>query len=406
VARTAGGERPLTQTTPTRPPRGDPAPGWSHCLASGAPGIALLHIEYARASSGKWYTAHQWAAAMTRSPVPAHPGACSLYFGAPAVAFTLHAAGQPAYTKALNTLDSHIATLTRRRLGQAHQRIGSGRLPALHEFDLISGLTGIGAYLLYRHGGADLLGEVLSYLVRLTQPLTIHGEALPGWWCGTGPSGHPSPRWPGGHANLGVAHGISGPLALLSTAMRRGVTVTGQAEAIGRICAWLDQWHAGEGKRAWWPEMISLPESRSHVARQAGPGRPSWCYGTPGLARAQQLAGLALADAKRRRLAEQALAGCLADHEQLSQLGDTSLCHGWAGLVQTTWRAASDAGPDTELTARLPDLRAKLGEHLQRHSPDQAGFLEGMAGVLLAQHATVAGDAPATRWDACLLLGG
>src|SRR5580704_4904569 len=34
-------------------------------------------------------------------------------------------------------------------------------------------------------------------------------------------------------------------LALLSTAMRRGVTVTGQATAIGRICAWLDQWRSG-----------------------------------------------------------------------------------------------------------------------------------------------------------------
>jgi hypothetical protein len=35
---------------------------------------------------------------------------------------------------------------------------------------------------------------------------------------------------------------IAGPLALLALAMRRGITVPGQDEAIDRICAWLDAW--------------------------------------------------------------------------------------------------------------------------------------------------------------------
>src|SRR5206468_664968 len=152
-----------------------------------------------------------------------------------------------------------------------------------------------------------------------------------------------SPRWPGGHGNLGMAHGIAGPLALLSTTMRRGITVTGQVDAIGRTCAWLDQSRTGTGPRAWWPETISAPVRHAGTVRQGGPGRPSWCYGTPGLARAQQLAALALADPRRQRLAEQALAGCVADERQLAQLGDASLCHGWAGLLQATWRVAAEA---------------------------------------------------------------
>ena len=78
---------------------------------------------------------------MTRTPVTAHPDACGLYQGAPAVAFTLHAAGQPAYGTALGTLDGHIATLTRHRLERAHERIDRGQLPALREFDLINGST-------------------------------------------------------------------------------------------------------------------------------------------------------------------------------------------------------------------------------------------------------------------------
>lgn len=326
------------------PPSDDPVPGWGQSLSAGAAGIALLHAEYAHAGLGRWDTVHQWAAAMTRSPVAAHPDACGLFRGAPAVAFTIHAANHPAYAKALARLDGHIATLTRHRLETAHRRIDAGQLPELCEFDLISGLTGIGAYLLHRHGGGDLLDGVLSYLVRLTKPLVIDGEELPGWWTDNGPNGKPSPSWPGGHGNLGLAHGISGPLALLSMTMRRGVTVAGQAAAIQRICAWMDHWHSDPTTQPWWPGMVSRTEYRTHTLRQTGPPRPSWCYGTPGIARAQQLAGLALNDPQRQELAERTLAKCGTDEQQLSQLSDASLCHGWAGLLQVTWRTATEAG--------------------------------------------------------------
>jgi class I lanthipeptide synthase len=402
----------VTETVCAPPPH-DPAPGWGESLYTGAAGIALLHIEYARTGAGGWDVAHRWVAAMTRSPVNAHPDACGLHRGAPAVSFTLHSAGQPGYASALTTLDGHITAVTRHRLQRAHERIEAGQLPALREFDLVRGLTGIGVYLLHRHGGGDVLPDVLSYLVRLTEPLTgDEGEVVPGWWSANAPDDRPSPRWPGGHGNLGLghgnlglAHGIAGPLALLSTAMRRGITVTGQAEAIGRICAWLDRWRIGTGSQAWWPETISAAEQRAGTTRQAGPGRPSWCYGTPGLVRAQQLAALALADRRRKQRAEHALAGCVADEQQLARLGDASLCHGWAGLVQTTWRVASDAD-DPELFA-VPRLLRRLQQRLHHHGPPpDDGLLEGVAGVQLVRHTLAAGVPPASGWDACLLLDG
>jgi hypothetical protein len=305
------------------------------------------------------------------------------------------------------TLDGHIDTLARLRLEHAHERIDRGELPRLKEFDLISGLTGIGVYLLHRHGGGELLRNVLAYLVRLTEPLRVEGEALPGWWCADGPGKQGTRQWPGGHGNLGMAHGIAGPLALLSVAMRRGVIVPGQVDAIGQICSWLDQWRSGSGVQVWWPGTISLSEWRVRAVRQPGPQRPSWCYGTPGLARAQQLAALALGDAGRREQAERALVGCVADERQLSQLVDASLCHGWAGVLQTTWRAAADAGGDSELVAHISDLRTRLEQHLHRHGPPaHDGLLEGAAGVRLVQHTTGANRPSVTRWDACLLVDG
>jgi hypothetical protein len=223
------------------PPRHDLPPGWGQSLSTGAAGIALLHIAYARASLAGWDTAHQWATAMTRSPVAAHPDAC-LFKGAPAVAFVLRAADQSAYTAALRALDGHIVTLTQHRLDRAHERIERGQLAKLGEFDLINGLTGIGVYLLQAND-TELLRDVLSYLVRLAvEPVIVDDERLPGWWTGNGPADEPSSDWPGGHANLSLAHGIGGPLALLASAMTHGITVAGHTEAINQICLWLDRW--------------------------------------------------------------------------------------------------------------------------------------------------------------------
>ncbi|MBC6450910.1 lanthionine synthetase C family protein [Actinokineospora xionganensis] len=377
-------------------------------LGDGAAGMALLPFERARTDDpAAVAVAHQWAKRMTTGTVAAHPDLASLFRGAPAVAFALHTSGQPAYARALDSLDEHIVTLTRYRLQAAHDRIDEGRLPAVREFDLISGLTGIGAYLLHRDRHSQLLREVLAYLVRLTEPVQVDGDTLPGWWSAAPPADRPAEDWPGGHGNLGLAHGAAGPLALLATAMRHGTTVPGQEAAMATIGQWFDRCRVGAGRAAWWPGRITLAEQRTGVITQDGPQRPSWCYGTPGQARAQQLAALALGDLQRRQQAEDAFAGCVTDDRQLVLLRDNSLCHGFAGLVLAAWRAAADAAPGNELAVVVPRLRTRLEQRLHiEGSPDSGGLLEGEAGTRLAGH-TVDTDQPeATQWDLCLLLSG
>jgi hypothetical protein len=205
----------MTCTPPyTPPPEHDLEPGWGQSLANGAAGLALLHVGYAHTGIGDWVTAHHWVTAMTRSPITADPHA-SLYRGVPAVAYVLRTAGLPGYGGALRDLDEHVMAITRTRLERAHERIDHGVLAELREFDLINGLTGLGVCLLQAvhvdpcHPGGSLLREVLAYLVRLTSQITVDGVLLPGWWTATGPSGRPDSQWPGGHANLGMAHGIA-----------------------------------------------------------------------------------------------------------------------------------------------------------------------------------------------------
>lgn len=237
---------------------------------------------------------------------------------------------------------------------------------------------------------------MLAYLVQLTEPI----EGLPGWWTlSSAQRGAAAP--PGGHGNNGMAHGIAGPLTLLALTTRAGLTVPGQLEAIGRICAWLDDWQQEHDDAPWWPETITFAELQHSRTTQPGPRRPSWCYGTPGLARAQQLAALATGDTVRQATAESALTGCLNDPNQLRRITDRSLCHGTAGLLMTVAAFAADAAvPHRSSILRVTDLL--LARPAVTSTPP--GFLTGYAGHGLALETLANAAAPATAWDACLLL--
>ncbi|HEX7658265.1 MAG TPA: lanthionine synthetase C family protein [Pseudonocardiaceae bacterium] len=388
---------------PEPPPADKPWAGQS--LSIGAAGVALLHVERALAGTGSWRHAHQWIASAVAGTVSAndHTG---LYLGAPAIAFLLDAAATGApdrYRGALVVLDQHVAALAHRRVDTAMARIKAGQLPEFRDYDVFFGLTGIGALLLRRDPAGAAMERILDYLVALTRPRQVEGLRLPGWWVGHDPHRRMSAGYRGGHGNNGMAHGITGPLALLSLALRRGITVDGQQAAIATIGAWLDRWRQDGDTGVWWPEWITLPELRSGRPRQPGPARPSWCYGTPGIARAGQLAGIATGDTAQQRSYEQALLDCLDDPTQQHRITDAGLCHGWAGLYHTVWRAAPDAHTPA-LTARLPHLAATLAHHASRDHTTPRGFLDGTAGTALALHAAAHHTAPISGWDACLLI--
>ncbi|MFB7947984.1 lanthionine synthetase LanC family protein [Kitasatospora phosalacinea] len=384
-------------------------PSWRQSLAHGAPGIALLHAERAATGRGRWETAAAWLSVAASGPVTRGPDSY-LYYGAPALTHALDCAARArpgAYRAALAHLDQAVAEDALHRCAQARARLARSDLPALAEFDTIRGLAGLGSLLLRREPGGRALREVLACLVRLTEDTKHGGDVLPGWWTPDGPTGKPDARFPGGHGNNGLAHGIAGPLALLSLALLHDVEVDGQREAIRTVLAWLERWRSGHA----WPYWTT----RNHLrpGRTPSAQRPSWCYGTAGVARAQQLAALALDDQRLRHTAEDALASALTDTAALAATTDLSACHGFAGLAHIAQRAAADADPPG--AARLRATTALLldtahpprtdPDRQARHLLDTAGpaLLEGAAGTALALLAPATGTAPTTGWDSCLL---
>ncbi|KDN82284.1 lanthionine synthetase C family protein [Kitasatospora cheerisanensis] len=399
-------------------------------LADGAPGIALLFAELSRQDPAHRATAHAWLGVAARSAAGAAPGT-GLYDAVPALAFALpRAAATPAdYRTARAHLHHQTTVLAERLARREQQRAAAGvEHTAVERYDLVSGLAGLGAVLLDHHpraGTADsALHLVLRALVRLSEPIA----ELPGWWVAQSPDDCAPTSAERGHANLGLAHGLPGPLALLALCWRQGLRVPGQRTALS---LWAD-WLLGQARQdrygPWWPQSVDLttidqlPDHPQPPGDCERPGRPSWCYGSPGIARALQLAGLALDQPDWRECAEQAAAAAV--HRALdtatgpAALTDAGLCHGWAGLLQCTWRTGRDSEqPENELTALLPRLTERLLDlatpapfgfrpPLPRNgwTDDPAGFLTGAAGVALALHTVATDRVPFTTWDRALLL--
>ncbi|PTH90501.1 lanthionine synthetase [Streptomyces sp. A244] len=344
-------------------------------LSEGALGMALLDIE-----RGDLPTARRHLTQATTQGVSTGSNA-SLFHGAPALEFVLaraHGANDHVRAAVDRVVDA--------RLTAAHRRQTTGGLPHLAEWDLIRGLTGLAALLLSRRPLAARLPDVLACLVALALPARGEGRVVPGWWSPVGPDGK---EMAGGHGNNGMAHGIAGPLAVLSLALRAGVSVPGQVEAVGTFATWLDR-HGTH----YWSTATHLDADQPPKAE---PARPSWCYGQPGIARAQQLAALALGDPARRQAAEDTVEAILTDPVRLAQITDSTLCHGYAGLLTLTRAVASDSTSPERFAPIIQDLHRRLAadwEHLPK-----PGFMEGRAGAQLALNAT-----DTTGWTRALLL--
>ncbi|MGF1432556.1 lanthionine synthetase C family protein, partial [Kitasatospora sp. LaBMicrA B282] len=411
-------------------------------LGAGPAGLVLLFAELARTDPAHRPAARAWlavAAERAEADRTARPG---LHDSLPALSFALHrvAEGPGEHRVDRARLGTRLALLVGQRTAAEQARIARGTpCPSREAFDLVAGLAGLGAHLLDRHeaGETTPLESVLTALVALTRPLARYG--LPGWWVAEDPQ-HRIPVVPrAGHAGLGLAHGLSGPLALLALAWRAGVEVPGQAEAIRTLAEWLLARQRTDQAGPWWPLRLRLGELRGPAERPdpaepdwaAGPDgplawpgaprlgapRPSWCSGSPGIARALQLAGTALGVPRWRAVAVGALRAALERPAELAPpLTGAGLCHGWAGLLQTGWRVAAESG-SPELAARLPRLtqllldRCDPGFPFAVTPPDRpsgpgaaGGLLTGAAGVALALHTVATGAAPATTWDRALLL--
>lgn len=186
------------------------------------------------------------------------------------------------YTNLLSKLDNMLFLQLKYYL--RYLKSEENRERECYWYDVISGLSGIMLYILQREGNPEtfalieegikilllLSGGAEKWLVRSIdkiQDKLIIGERKDTY-------------------NLGLAHGIIGPLIILSKCIEKGIIVAYQKDAISEWAEWLKLLYTKYCGKIW-------PSSISQNNEEKG-GRIGWCYGNLDIALGMKEAGQAL----------------------------------------------------------------------------------------------------------------
>lgn len=200
----------------------------------------------------------------------------SLCYGFTGLVYTLNFLVQQCkeFSSLLDTFETILLTLTKDRLS----KIKKSSFVKEEYIDVIQGVSSVAKYLLHKekldYDQELLLREVLDYLVIvLNKRPTIYPNFMP--------TKELKQKYPDGYINLGVAHGILGPMSVLAsgykkfnepkylTSVENGLRYYGIASQTNET-----------GQIIGWNSRISTKIESENVEINL-----SWCYGNLGIAR-------------------------------------------------------------------------------------------------------------------------
>jgi class I lanthipeptide synthase len=291
--------------------QGEEAPS----LAGGLAGFALLFAELARRRPQDGHRDHakqlilKAASAIEEDPLPPW-----FYAGFSGIAWSIARLGR----LGISSIED-MEEIDEALLGLVSQR------PWKADYDLITGLVGLGVYALERLPrpvAARCLEEIVA---RLEERSTRVGPGL-SWWT---PPEHLPPHQRAvcrdGYFNLGAAHGVPAVVALLALIARAGVAEQKARELSAGGARWLLANTLSDSPGARFPTCIA-PDFPADLARSA------WCYGDPGVVLCLLVAARAMSDLELERTVLEIAREAARRPAEHTGVQDAGLCHGAAGL--------------------------------------------------------------------------
>jgi lantibiotic modifying enzyme len=379
-------------------------------LAGGDAGLAVLFgfLDRMFPAEGWDKTAHQMVQRISAGVGPSSEASIGLFGGLSGLAFALSylSRGDTRYRRARQSIDEILLP----RAVRLAESLGCSCGLPVEDFDVVTGISGVSAYLLSRLGdpvARDAMQSVVGSLVEFVRRDT----PVPAWFT---PAGMISGKamvgkYPDGCLNCGLAHGVPGILSVLALAYRCEIETPGMHPAMERVANWILEQAQNDRWGKVWPAAVGVRESDRPT-----PGPLGWCYGNPGVARSLWLAGSVLNNTALCDVATDALRSVFSRPPLRRGAVSPTFCHGAAGLLQITMRFASDTGlqefvedADWTLEHLLSMFEENSAFGFRDHDHieglvDRAGLLEGAAGVALVLLSATSTQEP--DWDRIFLL--
>ncbi|WP_431089752.1 lanthionine synthetase C family protein [Paenibacillus sp. 8b26] len=313
-------EKIVIHTNNLSPSRGV-APWNPGSLADGVPGVLVLLAEWGYLEPDQY-----WAEHVHTQLLYLHSNSLlllphtSLYYGTTGVAYGILLASnnRANYNQLTSQLNKHI-------------EVEWGKFPVMSstkefskQMDFINGLLGVGRYTLeipedkaMRDLSRQLLDTITCFI-----PEYIHLASRVG----------------SASIHLGLAHGITGILALLVTVLQKKIEVKGLHEAIKHIANFLLIQIQEDQYGLYWP-VNSQVASMNKIENKDGMREiEGWCHGTFGIAWTLFKAGIECSNEEWKKIAKKAVESIFCLDEELLNALSPTFCHGLAGLLHMAHR--------------------------------------------------------------------
>lgn len=286
--------------------------------------------------------------------------------------------------------------------------------PSFHNYDLISGLVGIGIYWLERlprHCAVEGLHQIVALLDQ-TAEQTDYGTT---WF--TPPPLIPRIQYAvarGGYYNFGVAHGIPGILGFLVRVSKINCD-THLAKRAKELLASGVRWISSQRGKCGAESLYSPWKTPDSYSGSTG---LAWCYGDLGIAAILHQASCVMQDSQCSADALNLVARCIGRSDS-SVVYDAGVCHGAFGIAHIFNRIFHKTGNDSFKSSALLWFRRGM---LLRHNEaafenffswipapsqvisDDMSHLAGAVGIALCLLSFSTAIEP--TWDRRLLLSG
>ncbi|MGZ1529334.1 lanthionine synthetase C family protein [Staphylococcus argenteus] len=310
----------------------------------------------------------------------------SLFGGLSGIAFSMDIASQNGrnYQKILNNIDDVIVNEIESDINQILQE----PLNPLN-YDSISGLAGIGRYLLNRIDVSDKNVKALKSILTYFKNIQYSQNS---WVVPQESQFLESDKnyFTQGNINLGLAHGVLGPMSLFALCMIKGITIENHQQILKDMYKYIMDEKFSSNDR--WLQRYDLISERNHFNYI----RNGWCYGNTGVMTTLFLIGQALQDDEIIQMSKKVMLQVVNDKEK--NLISPTVCHGLSSqiLMLTNMNLHFELN---EFSDYINELINKLMSHYKEDhlvnfidinennegvfKSEKVGLLEGEIGVYL-----------------------